>query len=202
MRNMGQVHLSLPVIGGKMMVVENKQEFSAVETLFESHGFTDYKWIDPKEIVVAQWVRVKCQFGCPNYGRKAACPPNTPSVSECERFFSEYKNAVLFHIRVQFDIPEDRFAWYKKMTLKLSRLEQEIFLSGYEKAFFLLFGGCPLCKACKVERSLCSQPEKARPAPEAFAVDVYTTVKKFGYPIAVRTEPTQPMDRYVLLMVN
>ncbi|WP_244154264.1 DUF2284 domain-containing protein [Desulfospira joergensenii] len=53
-----------------------------------------------------------------------------------------------------------------------------------------------------MERSLCNQPERARPAPEAFAVDVYATFKKLGYPIAVRTEPTQSMDRYVLLMVE
>jgi predicted metal-binding protein len=178
------------------------EQFSVIETMFEKDGFTDYQWIDPKDIVVAQWVRVKCMFGCPNYGRKAACPPHTPSVSECERFFKEYKHAVVFHIKAQFDVPEDRFAWYKKMTLKLSELEKKVFLSGFEKAFILLFGGCPLCKECRIERSLCKQPEKARPAPEAFAVDVYSTVKKLGYPIAVKTELTQAMDRYVFLMVQ
>ena len=183
-------------------MAESKQYFSVIEPLFEEYGLTDYKWIDPKEIVVAQWVRVKCAFGCPNYGRKAACPPNTPTVPECERFFREYEHAVLFHIQVQFDIPENWFAWYKKMTLKLSKLEKKVFLSGFEKAFFLLFGGCLLCKECQMTRELCNQPENARPAPEAFAVDVYTTAKKFGYPVAVRTEPTQPMDRYVLLMVK
>jgi predicted metal-binding protein len=181
---------------------ENKNQFSVLETLFEGYGFVDYKWIDPKEIVVAQWVRVKCMFGCPNYGRKAACPPNTPSVTECERFFKEYKQAVIFHLHVQFDTPENRFNWYKKMTLKLSKLEREVFLSGFEKAFFLLFGGCPLCKDCGIERSFCRQPEKARPAPEALAVDVYSTVKKLGYPISVRTEQTQAMDRYVFLLVK
>ncbi len=145
-------------------MIESKQNFSDVETLFEEHGLTDYKWIDPKEIVVAQWVRVKCKFGCPNYGRKAACPPNTLSVPECERFFKEYKHAVLFHIQVQFDIPENRFAWYKKMTLKLSRLEQKVFLSGFEKAFFLLFGGCLLCKECKRWSGPCAISRKG-PAP-------------------------------------
>jgi hypothetical protein len=44
-----------------------------------------------------------------------------------------------------------------------------------------LFGGCPLCKECKVERSLCKQPERARPAPEAMAVDFYMTVGNIGY---------------------
>ena len=82
------------------------------------------------------------------------------------------------------------------MTLKLVELERKVFLSGFERAFFLLFGGCPLCHECKVERSLRKHPEQARPAPEAMAVDVYSTIKKLGYPIAVRTEYTQAMDRF------
>lgn len=175
---------------------------SGLKTLFRDHGLTDFKWIDPKQIVVAQWVRVKCMFGCPNYGRKAACPPNTPAVEECERFFKEYRKAVVFHIQAQFDIPDNRFGWYKKMTVLLSKLEKQVFLSGFEKAFFLLFGGCPLCRECREDRTACRQPERARPSPEAFAVDVYATVKKLGYPIAVKTEQTQAMDRYVFLMVE
>jgi predicted metal-binding protein len=166
--------------------------YATVETMFQDHGFTDYKWIDSQQIVVSQWVRMKCMFGCPNYGRKAACPPQTPSVPECERFFKEYRDSVVFHLWMQFEEPEDRFAWYKTMTLKLIELERMVFLAGYERAFFLLFGGCPLCRECEIERSLCKQPERARPAPEAMAVDVYTTVKNIGYPITVRTEKHSP----------
>lgn len=180
----------------------NKSQYASLETIFKDHGFTDFKWIAPEQIVVAQWVRTKCMFGCSNYGHKAACPPQTPSVSDCERFFKEYSAAVVFHLRLQNDNPEERFAWYKKMTLKLVALEREVFLAGFEKAFSLLFGGCYLCQECKAERTLCIQPEKARPAPEGMAVDVFSTVKKVGYPISVLTECTQAMDRYVFLMVH
>jgi predicted metal-binding protein len=34
-------------------------------------------------------VRMKCMYGCASYGRKACCPPNTPTVAECERFLKE-----------------------------------------------------------------------------------------------------------------
>ncbi len=173
-----------------------------VEAIFNDHGFTDFQWSDPGEIEVARWVRTQCMFGCPNYGRKAACPPRTPSVSECERFFKEYSDAVIFHIRYQNDMPGERFAWYTKTGLKLAKLEREVFLAGFEKAFGLWLGGCYLCKECNAERSRCKQPERARPAPEGMAVDVYSTVKKSGYPISVRTECTQAMDRYVFLMVQ
>ena len=57
-----------------------------IDDILHDHGYADYKWIDPQQIVVAQWVRMKCMFGCGEYGRAGACPPNTPSVAECERF--------------------------------------------------------------------------------------------------------------------
>jgi hypothetical protein len=42
----------------------------------------------------------------------------------------------------------------------------------------------------------------ARPAPEAMAVDVYATVRCFDFPINVRTDYDQQMDRYAFLMVH
>jgi predicted metal-binding protein len=68
-----------------------------LDALFKMYGYTDFKWIESKDIVVAQWVRMKCMFGCSEYGRNAACPPNVPSTAECQQFFSEYSTAVLFH---------------------------------------------------------------------------------------------------------
>jgi predicted metal-binding protein len=185
-----------------MEAVLDRDKQMELEELFVTHGFDDYKWIDPKQIVVAQWVRVKCMFGCPNYGRKGACPPQTPSVAECERFFQEYKMAVVFHKRAQFDPPEKRFAWYKKTTLQLSKLERAVFLAGHEKTFGLSFAGCSLCKECMNDRTQCRQAEIARPSPEAMAMDVYSTVRNLGYPIEVRTDQTQHMDRYFFLMID
>ncbi len=36
------------------------------ESLLLDQDYDDFKWIDPQEIVVAQWVRMKCEFGCPS----------------------------------------------------------------------------------------------------------------------------------------
>ena len=179
-----------------------KEQLEDLTGLFADHGYDDYKWIDPKLIIVSQWVRLKCMYGCPNYGRKAACPPNVPSVSECRRFFREYSSAVVFHLKMQFDRPGERFAAYRKRTLELVDLERSVFLAGFEKAFALLFGGCTLCPECGRERESCKQPERARPAPEAMGVDVYSTVRGLGYSLEVRTVKTQAMDRYVFLMVQ
>ena len=40
-----------------------------IELLMHKHNFKDFTWIDPAEIVVAQWVRIKCMFGCRGYDR-------------------------------------------------------------------------------------------------------------------------------------
>jgi len=61
----------------------------SIESILARHPFPDYRWLDPGQIVVSQWVRMKCMYGCASYGRKACCPPNTPTVAECERFLKE-----------------------------------------------------------------------------------------------------------------
>ena len=66
--------------------------------LFSCHGFTDFKWIEPAEIKIAQWVRFRCWFGCHSYGRKGTCPPNVPSVEECARMIGEYNCAAVFRL--------------------------------------------------------------------------------------------------------
>ena len=105
----------------------------------------------PAEIVVAEWVRMKCLFGCREYGQNAACPPNTPPVDDCARFFREYKRAAVFHFAKTVDRPEDRHAWSRKLNLELLKLEQEVFKAGYVKAFLLFFDSCGICLDCAEE---------------------------------------------------
>jgi hypothetical protein len=42
----------------------------------------------------------------------------------------------------------------------------------------------------------------ARPSLESMAVDVYSTVKKYGYPIQVLSNYDQTMNRYAVLMID
>jgi predicted metal-binding protein len=180
----------------------SKEKLKHVDDILHAHGYADYKWIDPKWIIVAQWVRMKCMFGCGEYGRGGACPPNTPSVAECKQFFSEYANAVILHFEGQMAKPEDRHAWSAKINAKLVKLERDVFLAGFERAFLLFMDSCCFCKECSGKRDTCEQPHMARPAPEAMAVDVYSTVRQFGFEINVRTDYDQKMDRYAFLMVH
>ena len=35
--------------------------------------------ISPASVVTAQWVRLKCQYGCGLYGHCLTCPPHSPT---------------------------------------------------------------------------------------------------------------------------
>lgn len=173
-----------------------------IEALFHNYKYENFKWIEPGKIVVAHWVRMKCRFGCKEYGKNAVCPPNTPSVSDCGQFFCEYSKAVIFHFETTLKDPEDRFNWTKKINSKLGKLERELFLLGYPKVFLLYMDTCCLCSDCVTDAGLCKYPDLARPAAEALAVDVFSTVRKFGFPIEVLSDYSQKMNRYAFLLVE
>jgi predicted metal-binding protein len=173
-----------------------------IEAIVRQHGITDFKWIDPRTIVVANWVRLKCEYGCPEYGRVAACPPNTPTVEECRQFFSEYDSGLLFHFQRSAADSAERHSWAAEVNLGLSKIEREIFLAGYPKAFLLFMDSCGLCPECLPDRRACKMPALARPSPEGMAVDVFSTVRSWGYSIEVLSNPSDQMDRYSFLMVD
>ena len=110
--------------GALSLTEEDRNE---LHDTFEKHEFRDFSWIDPTEIVVSQWVRLKCEFGCEDYGR-AACPPNLPSISECQDFFREYTDAAILHFKGTMDKPEDRHSWSRKINAKLLKLALTAFL--------------------------------------------------------------------------
>ncbi len=182
--------------------VPGRPEYKELENIFRELGYEDFRWIDPGEIVVSQWVRMKCLYGCTEYGQNACCPPNTPLVSECEKFFSEYRTAVVFHFGKEVEKPDDRHSWTRSVNLELSRLEREVFTSGYEKVFLLFMDSCEICEECTSDRELCKDPRTARPTPEAMAMDVFSTVRKIGYPIEVLSDYSQKMNRYAFLLVE
>ena len=49
----------------------------------------------PKDIHVAQWVNLKCRYGCTRFGSSWCCPPATPSLDKVEQLLSEYSLALL-----------------------------------------------------------------------------------------------------------
>jgi predicted metal-binding protein len=178
------------------------QDRRRVGKLLAARGLTDYRWIDPTAIVVAEWVRMKCRFGCDGYGKGACCPPSVPSVAECRAFFAEYGLGALLRFEKRVADKNERRKWSVEQTRGLVALEREVFLAGYEKAFMLVFATCHLCAKCATSRAECALPGQARPTPEAFAVDVFSTVHRIGYPIEVTTSLDDVQNRYAILLVR
>ena len=172
-----------------------------IESILTKQGFSDFKWINPKDIVVAHWVRVKCTFGCSDYGL-GTCPPNTPSVSDCASFFKEYETGLIIRINKFADKNAYPSEWSKEMTEKLLDIEKKIFLSGYQKTFLLNQTCCTLCKKCPGNRVECKEKEKSRPSPESFAVDVYQTIRNAGMEIHVISENPAEINRIALLLIE
>jgi predicted metal-binding protein len=173
-----------------------------IERLAEAAGFPDMRWIDGSEIVVAQWVRMKCTYACDEYGQQACCPPNVPSLEDCAAFFRDYRRVAVIHIQKAGMSHAELQVWKKEVNGALLELEREVFLSGYHKALVLYPGDCSMCADCVTRREDCRHPESSRPTPEALAVDVFATARKLGYPIRVLTERSQMMDRYALLLIE
>jgi predicted metal-binding protein len=178
------------------------QDRRRVAKILAARGLADYRWIDPEGIVVAEWVRMKCRFGCDGYGRGACCPPNVPSVAECRAFFAEYGLGAVLRFEKRTADPAARRQWSNEKIRELAALERDVFLAGYEKAFALVFATCHLCAECAPSRELCALPALARPTPEAFAVDVFSTVRRIGFPIEVTTALDDVQNRYAILLVR
>lgn len=173
-----------------------------IEELARKHHVNDFKWMDPNKFVVGQWVRMKCMYGCEEYGKTATCPPNVPSIAECKEFFHEYTSALVIHFAQSFDKPEDRHDWTKNINSQLLELERDVFISGYRKTFLIFLDSCTFCDGCPGKLEKCKEPKKARPTPEALGVDVYATVRQIGYPIEVLSDYSQTMNRYAFLLIE
>ena len=186
------------------METDTKMTFNRIklESLFKEYGLTEYKWIAASDIVVSYWVRMKCLFGCKNFGKYALCPPNSPSIEECRKFFHEYTTGVIFHFQKKLEDPENRHAWLREINTNLLELEREVFLSGYQKAFLFYMNVCKICCECQNRIEDCENPKSARPTPESFGVDIFSTARKYGLPIEVLSNYSQPMNRYAILLIE
>jgi predicted metal-binding protein len=161
--------------------------------------------IDAQNIVVADWVRFKCRYGCKGYGKHMGCPPYGPSVEETRRMVAEYTVGLL----LRFDgipghpglkpeeIPEDFHPFYRDLILWVNntvwQIEKNSFYDGFYKSFG--FGAYP-CIYCEhqhcvaeemegvVDESLrrkCRHLDLVRPTMEGAGIDVFATAEKVGW---------------------
>ena len=151
-------------------------------------GARNAKVIPPKTVVTAEWVRMKCQFGCRGYGKRLTCPPNSPAPDRTRRMLDEYSHALLIHVDDDTEVHE-----------LVTTLEREAFFDGHFRAFGLGAGPCDLCDKCGKR---CKHPSQARPSMESCGIDVFSTARAHGFPIEVLTDRDCDHDYYGLVLIE
>jgi len=154
-------------------------------------GVSDARVISASDVVVAEWVRLKCQFGCDGYGQCLVCPPYSPKPDQMRRVLAGYRRGLLLH----FEPP----ATVMKVVVEL---EREVFLRGGWKALGFGAGPCGLCRTCPVPDGPCAFPGRARPSMEACGIDVFSTAKNAGFPLEVVRTRRQRPDYYGLILLE
>ena len=157
-------------------------------------GAVDAKLIPAKSVVTAEWVRLKCQFGCSGYGKRLTCPPRTPTPETTRRVLGEYRHALLFAYEGQLTMPQRR-----KAQRQLAGLERTAFLDGWYKALAFGAGPCRLCAECD-PGSPCRHPGECRPSMESTGIDVFATCRNAGIRLEV-VKTRQDPRRYVHLLL-
>jgi predicted metal-binding protein len=158
-------------------------------------GFDGAKIIEPRSIVTAEWVRMKCQYGCSLFGTSLSCPPHTPTPEMTRKVIDGYDKALLLHRRME---KEETGPILTRLVI---RLERDIFLDGYYKAWGLGSGTCRLCPTCDPS-GLCKHGYEARPSMESCGIDVFKTARENGFPIDVVRSREEKRNHYGVILIE
>lgn len=146
------------------------------------------------EVVTAPWVRMKCQFGCSNFGRSLCCPPNTPAPEQMRTLLDSYTAGILLHRHVQSG---------RGLVDELNELavdiERALFFDGFYKAWAVGSGPCTRCKECG---DTCRHADRARPSMESCGIDVFGTARAQGLPIRTLHDRREERDFYALVLAE
>lgn len=89
-------------------------------------GAEKAKLIDTETVIVAEWVRWKCHYGCPLFEKDPFHPPLAPDAESTKKVLKEYTKAILLN-------GSDG----QTLTEAAVKLEGEAYHWGYYKAFAL-----------------------------------------------------------------
>jgi len=169
------------------------------------HGLESVTAFDISQVVVAQWVNLKCRYGCSQYKANWSCPPATPDFNEVRTILSEYSTALLLvgsQNRNDFYKDSNRNRTdqvkYWKGTVSLERM---LFLKGYDKAISLVSGACSLCKQCAYPNA-CRFPMEKRPTVESFYIDLVGTLKNLGIETRVAMKLNETFKYYSMILLD
>lgn len=134
-------------------------------------GALEAKLVGTDQLVFDPRSYLKCRFGCKRWGRFWTCPPNLDLSPEMfDKAFARYKKAIII----------------KSADPKVGQdvalaIEKEAMLShGCQYAFAMAL--CVQCEECAYPEP-CLFPHLARPAMDAYGVDIGKTVESLGFKV-------------------
>jgi len=171
----------------------------------EKYGLESILPFGVEKIVIANWVNLKCRYGCSQFNSNWSCPPATPTISEVRDLLAEYSTALMlvgnqqcseFYRETSKNRTDQVRYW--KGTVTLERL---MFLEGYDKAFGLVSGACSLCKKCAYPEN-CRFPMEKRPTVESLSIDLVGTLKNIGIDTQVAMDLKESFKYYSLILLD
>ena len=153
-------------------------------------GFDDVLEISPESVIVSEFPKNKCRFGCRSYDQKH-CEANDMSLEETTKLLSGYKKAFL----LKGEPPTGDF------QKKLLEAEKLAFINGYHKAFVFFAGPCSICSKCDPEIP-CENTKNRRPSMEGAGIDVFETVRNNGEVLETLSTRDAIVKYYGLLLLE
>lgn len=169
------------------------------------YGLTAIFPFNPEKVTVAEWVRLKCEYGCSRYNTNWTCPPATPDPDRARSILSEYSLALFlvgsrncsdFYLENSRKRASQVRCW--KGTIILERM---LFLEGYYKAFSLVGECCALCKECAFPDE-CRFPQEKRPTVESFGIDVIGTLHNLETNSKVARHKSEEFNYYSIILLE
>lgn len=153
------------------------------------------------DIVWADWTRLKCAYGCPDYGRRLSCPPATPPPADLRAAFSAHQTALVVWVEVRG--ADEEPAARRRLHESLLELERAAFVAGHPEAFAMGVGPCLWCgdEPCPPDGT-CRHRDKLRPSLSGCGIDLFQTAARAGLPLTVAADQQASVKLIGLLLIE
>jgi len=153
-------------------------------------GFDDVIEIATDSVVVTEFAKNKCAFGCSSANLKH-CQANEIPFEETGRLLASYSRAFLIK-------GTPGTGDFQRKILEAERLA---FTGGFHKAFAFWAGPCHICATCDLEKA-CLNTKNRRPSMEGSGIDVFETVRNNGETLKTLATKDEFIKYYGLLLLD
>lgn len=153
-------------------------------------GFEDVIDIKTDSVVVTEFAKNKCAFGCSSANLKH-CDENHIPLEETKRLISSYKRALLLK-------GAPGTGEFQRKVLKAETLA---FKKGFHKAFAFWAGPCSICNDCDLFKP-CKNTKNRRPSMEGSGIDVFETVRNNHQSLKTLSERGEFVKYFALLLLE